>query len=239
MTSPLSPPPPVRTLPPRVYFALALVAFVFFVAWSRIAVPLNGRLHATDYAIAEYWHGWSAAHSHAWEMAVQLTDLGSIATLMILALMGSLWQMSKNQRTVALAWLGIVLGGAVLNGTVKQAFARDRPPEAWRDRAVLESNHSYPSGHSMGSAVGYGMLAYGLAIQQRRRSQRLVMGTFLAGLVLSIGFSRVYLRAHWFSDVVGGYALGLAWLGLGLGFLERYRRRPVPATAPPAAAPSP
>ena len=47
----------------------------------------------------------------------------------------------------------------------------------------------------------------------------------MIAIVLAVGFSRVYLRAHWFSDVVGGWSLGIAWLFLCLGWLERRRRR--------------
>jgi undecaprenyl-diphosphatase len=77
----------------------------------------------------------------------------------------------------------------------------------------------------MGCAIGYGMLAYALILPQRRRPRRLAALILMTALVLAIGFSRIYLRAHWFSDVVGGWTIGIAWLFLCLGWLERRRLR--------------
>src|SRR5437763_1234357 len=56
-----------------------------------------------------------------------------------------------------------------------------------------------------------------------RTKAAIVLG--LGAWAMSIGWSRVYLRAHWFSDVLGGFTLGLAWLSLGLGIVETWRRR--------------
>src|SRR5437764_987362 len=71
----------------------------------------------------------------------------------------------------------------------------------------------------------FGLLGYALILPQRRRPRRIVAINFMIAIILAIGFSRMYLRAHWFSDVVGGWSLGLAWLFLCLGWLERGRRR--------------
>jgi undecaprenyl-diphosphatase len=108
---------------------------------------------------------------------------------------------------------------------LKQSLDRSRPPLEWRDRAVRENNQSYPSGHSMGSSIGYGMLGYALARDQRRRRLRAVTSGFLFSLVAAIAFSRVYLRAHWFSDVVGGCLIGVTWLCFWLGWVEIRRLR--------------
>ena len=151
------------------------------------------------------------------------TDIGGIASMAMLAIMGAIWQTAIGHRTVALAWLAIMVGGAILNQGSKEIIGRRRPPEP--DRAVLERNASYPSGHSMTSAMAYGMLGYALILPQRRRPRRVAVLLLMAGLILAVGFSRMYLRAHWFSDVIGGWAMGLAWLFFCLGWLERRRLR--------------
>ena len=70
------------------------------------------------------------------------------------------------------------------------------------------------------------MLAYSLTLVERRRWLRYLTLAICAALVVAIGFSRIYLRAHWFSDVVAGWTVGLAWLFFCLGWLERRRRMP-------------
>src|SRR5262249_2092182 len=86
---------------------------------------------------------------------------------------------------------------------------------------AMETNPSFPSGHAMGATMGFGFLAYALCLGQTCRRRRLAIIAVLGALILGIGFSRIYLRAHWLSDVVGGFALGLAWLSVCIGFLER------------------
>jgi undecaprenyl-diphosphatase len=122
-------------------------------------------------------------------------------------------------------WLVVVLGGAGANQALKVFFDRDRPPEP--DRAVLERNKSYPSGHAMGSVIGYGMLCYVLVRQTRFSLRHVVLPVLFATLVGGIGLSRIYLRAHWFSDVIGGWAVGLCWVCFWLGCLE-WTRKPEP-----------
>jgi membrane-associated phospholipid phosphatase len=223
MAPPETPHVPVLP-PPRFFFAAALAAGLFFILWSYLVFNVPA-LPSFDERCAEFWYGWTRDHHALWGAMVFLTDIGGVASLTLLTVMGSIWQTAIRHRVLAGAWLAVVIGGGLIDAGAKSVFDRDRPPAALRDRAVLQTNESYPSGHSMGSAVGYGMLAYALILPQRRRPRRVVTLLFLTCLVLAIGFSRIFLRAHWFSDVVAGWTIGLAWLFLCIGLLERRRQR--------------
>lgn len=217
MTATSSPSPRTRAV---LLFIVSGVMAVFFAVWTWLAVG-EGPLFAFDLRCAEFWRihgvGWS------WQAMVFMTDLGSVATQSMVAIMAALWQFSHGRRVFGTIWFAVVLGGAVGNMLLKTSLDRPRPPEQWRDRAVLENNQSYPSGHAMGSTISYGMLAYALLRQTRFPLRRTVIGVFFVLLIGGIGFSRIYLRAHWFSDVIGGYAAGLCWLCFCLGWIERRR----------------
>jgi membrane-associated phospholipid phosphatase len=66
----------------------------------------------------------------------------------------------------------------------------------------------------MGSVIGYGTLAFVGVVLLRRRAAKVALVTVLVLLVLAIGFSRIYLRAHWLSDVAGAFAIGVFCLTL-------------------------
>ncbi len=215
-------PPHVPVLPPpKFFFGVSIGLTIFFLLWTWLVY--GDALPAFDLHCAQYWHDWSAEHRTVWGLMVFLTDIGGIASMAMLSIMGAIWQTSINHRRVALAWLAIMVGGAILNQGSKELFARKRPQPPLPDRAVMETNASYPSGHSMTSAIGYGMLGYALILPQRRRPRRVAALLLMAALMLAVGFSRIYLRAHWFSDVVAGWTMGLAWLFFCLGWLERRR----------------
>lgn len=119
--------------------------------------------------------------------------------------------------------IGVVgLGGHAVNVFMKWLFKRPRPEDPLLAETL--SHYGFPSGHSMSAIVFYGLLIYliwktGLALPYKY-----VVGFLLLLFCLLIGFSRVYLRVHFLSDVVAGYCIGFAWLVLStvlMGWLKR------------------
>ena len=99
-------------------------------------------------------------------------------------------------------------GAAVLDKVLKPLFARPRP--TLYPHLVPETNYSFPSGHAVGD-LAFAMalfLVVGTLIRGRWRS----LGYLSIGLALLIGASRPYLQVHYPSDVLAGWALGLAWV---------------------------
>lgn len=121
---------------------------------------------------------------------------------------------------LALIWILVLLVGELLNVELKNYIGRARPPY---HEAAHAFGYSFPSGHSMGAFIAYGMLAYllTLAIPPRRIRQAVMF--VLASIVLLVGFSRIYLGAHWLSDVLGGFAAGACWLGFSIAAIEMIR----------------
>ena len=129
-------------------------------------------------------------------------------------------------------WAAALLGGMALNGALKLAFHRPRP-ETQTD--FLESfSWSFPSGHAFESLIAYGMLAYLIVVEfeMQRPLRAVVIGACWA-IVIAIGISRLYLGVHYFSDVLGGFAVGGAWLSTCILALEAVRRRGTAARPTP------
>lgn len=114
-------------------------------------------------------------------------------------------------------------GGALLNLLLKYHFHRPRP--ALENPLVALSSFGFPSGHTMGATIFYGVLALSLSYSLHRRQQRLAVVCGAAVIVLMIGVSRMYLGAHYFTDVIGALAMGLAWLAFSWTGMETLRRR--------------
>jgi len=156
-----------------------------------------------------------------------VTHLGDNMVLAAVAALGVLWNLIRRKWWLAAAWAVIALGGQAINDGVKNWAQRERPPVAWRDPAVTTPprSFSFPSGHALGSTVIYGLLGYTMLLEAKRRLYVIMVMAEVALIVGAVGFSRVYLRVHWASDVMAGFLIGAAWLGLSLGLLESWRRR--------------
>jgi undecaprenyl-diphosphatase len=155
-----------------------------------------------------------------------ITQAGSIPAMIVLSLGIGLVLIVRGHRRLAVAAMLTALGGGLMLLVLKRGFDRERPGNPDR-KWVTEENESFPSGHSMGSVIGYGLLAYLLVlprVQQRRRTRAAIIVGLIA-LLLLIGFSRIYLRAHYFSDVVAGFAVGTVWLALFIVIHETVHRR--------------
>ncbi len=183
-----------------------------------------------DVTLFNWVHARATTAGYAIANAISL--LGSPVTLIILALGVGLLLAARRQWILLAGWLAAFAGGGLLDAVLKLVIRRPRPPYA---AAFLHhSSWGFPSGHAMGSLIGYGMLAYVLALLWiHRRSAQISVVLGAALLVVAIGLSRLYLGVHYFSDVVGGYAAGVLWLSACISGLEVARRWG--AALPPAA----
>jgi undecaprenyl-diphosphatase len=103
----------------------------------------------------------------------------------------------------------VVVGAQLLNNVLKDAFQRERPTPV--TGLISAQQFSFPSGHAMVSAAFYLFLAYMAWKLIRGRWQRALMVGGLVLLVLLIGISRLYLEAHYLTDVIAGYLAGVLW----------------------------
>lgn len=127
----------------------------------------------------------------------------------------------KNwKRAVEIAIIG--LGGFGINYCMKLSFQRLRPPHPLIDPL---NNFSFPSGHATSAFIFYGLLAYLLWKTALPRVAKWIGACVLIAFSLLIGFSRVYLRVHYASDVAAGFCVGFAWLLLCLYLMERLKKK--------------
>jgi undecaprenyl-diphosphatase len=89
------------------------------------------------------------------------------------------------------------------------------------------TNFSFPSGHAFMSVAFYGLLVIGAATCIKNKLQKPVTIIFFILLILTIGFSRIYLRVHYSTDVLAGFSLGTAWLILSLAVLDKLQARDI------------
>jgi len=143
------------------------------------------------------------------EAAVDITSLGGISVLGLFALiaLGLLLMLGKRLSAVILI-VGLV-GSVMLSEGLKAVFDRVRPPDIYQ--AVDTLNASFPSGHALLATTFY--LSVGVMLTRafpHRHLKAYAMGAAIL-IALLIGVTRVYLGAHWASDVLGGWSVGAAF----------------------------
>ncbi|RZJ41410.1 MAG: phosphatase PAP2 family protein, partial [Brevundimonas sp.] len=143
------------------------------------------------------------------EAAADLTSLGGISVLTLFAVIAFSFLLIQRKRLSALLLVVGLIGGVGLSEGLKALFERERPPIAYQ--AVETLNASFPSGHALLSTVFY--LTLGVMLTRafpQKRFKAFVLGSAVT-IALLIGLTRVYLGAHWASDVIAGWCAGAAW----------------------------
>jgi undecaprenyl-diphosphatase len=111
----------------------------------------------------------------------------------------------------------------LLNVLLKSAFHRERP--VLEQPLVVLHSYSFPSGHTMGATLLYGLAAVFAFYWVRSWPGRVWIVAAASCSTFLVGLSRVALGAHFLSDVLGAAAAGLAWLAVCVTSVETLRRR--------------
>lgn len=151
-----------------------------------------------------------------------ITFLGSSTFLLPAYILLIIFYLYQKQKRRAIEILLIGSLGILLNYLMKLFYHRTRPADPLI--SPLQS-FSFPSGHAMSAFIFYGLLIYlvwGLQIAPR---YKVLSAVFLVVVAFAVGFSRMYLRVHYPSDVIAGFCLGLAWICFAIWVLEKIKNK--------------
>lgn len=156
------------------------------------------------------------------DIMLKVSAMHGVRGMSLLVLVTALALLWKKYGFWLMVMLLAVPGGALLNVLMKQVFERARPQ---LDSPVLAlHDYSFPSGHTCASTLFYGVLAALLVSRTRSWRRRALACAMALGMVALVAFSRLYLGAHFLSDVLGGFAEGVAWLALCMTATHTYVR---------------
>lgn len=199
----------------RIWPALMLIAVVLFLLLAWVKGTSAGESFDRAVLSALQNQGESVVPlGPAWlrEAFRDLTALGSISVLALATLIGVAWLLLSGFWRISLLTAAVIAGGAAMSFLLKGYFSQPRPDLLSEPTQVFTS--SFPSSHAMASLVTWMTLAWLLALGRCDRTARgYLLGTAVL-ITLVAGCSRLYLGVHWPSDVLAGWAAGLAWLSL-------------------------
>lgn len=179
------------------------------IAWNVVSA---GALTDLDIQIAQWLHARNTpALTQCLLILTNLHDPLVISPVAALITCILIW---KKQWYATMVVVFVVQGGMLLNLLLKHLFQRARP--SFENPLITLTTYSFPSGHVVASTVFYGALAV-LLISRKHSPVRPVYLLLIAlVMIMSVAFSRLYLGAHYLSDVVAGFLVGVAWLTLCL-----------------------
>jgi undecaprenyl-diphosphatase len=136
-----------------------------------------------------------------------------------LAILFSIFFLVKRSwQELAMVVLGTV-GTTILFESLSNLIGRARPPtQIW----IILKIPGFPSGHALSVVTFFGLLAYLLVPKMRSAFGKGMVIAVAIILMLFVGFTRVFTAAHYFTDVLAGYAMGIAWFGVVYTLVERY-----------------
>jgi len=201
----------------RVQIVIVSIAFVSFLLIA-LDVLFDGLLTQFDQVLNRLSASW---HTPLYDsIFLSITKFGNLSSMLILSILVTLillWQ--KDRSSILYYWAGM-LGSGVLFSGIKEIFARGRPSNYIGE--LFQHGYSFPSGHATMS-MSFALLILYIFYPKVSSLYRSLLLLFVLISPVGIGFSRIYLGVHYFSDVSAGLVLGIFWIGTMLISFKRVR----------------
>lgn len=209
---------PYRGLAPLALITAAALVFAVLLVLVRLQWP---PLESADHGAAARINSLVAGDAPLVAAARAVTWLGSTGVLCAVIGAAAIVLAFRRRWRLAAYLLITGAGALVLDPVLKSLVGRLRPAVA--HPIAHGTGNSFPSGHSLGSVVCYGAI-FLVFLPAARGRWRTAFTAAIAVLVALIGISRILLGVHYLSDVLGGWALGITWLGITATAFELTRR---------------
>jgi membrane-associated phospholipid phosphatase len=196
-------------------FVVALSTFLFVA--RRVFVLRSTEF---DFSVFKFLEGYVSDRNSA--VMNSFTFLGKHDFLIPANLVLIAFFLLRKHKWYSIKVPAIALSSLGLMFVLKNLFNRPRPdiPLLYEAQGL-----SFPSGHALMSVTFYGLLIYIVfkMVENKRLKWSLIV--FLILLIILIGFSRIYLRVHYTTDVIAGYSIGFLWLVFAISVLNRMERQ--------------
>lgn len=199
--------------------AAAVVLAGYAIGWL-VAGPAEDPIESGfDFPVIEFFHEFRTEVLTDFMEAATVLG-GGPATVALLILGGIASFLVTRQPRWPIFFAGVIFGAYQSYTLIKRFVGRPRPTLSPLDELASKA---FPSGHAAAAAACFGALGY-FALRALPRPWSLVGGWVCGALILLIGLTRVYLGVHWPTDVIGGWALGIAWVAIVAAVVRPQRR---------------
>lgn len=217
-------------LSPEGEFGLHLtvgVALLVLAAWAFGALAMEvvegAAITVFDVELANWLHAHARNGGALTQAMLFVTHWHSTGGMLAMVALLGWWLYTRRAWYWLLALVATVPGGMLLNVLMKITFQRARP--SFDQPLVTLSTYSFPSGHTVAATLLYGFLAAYLTRHAHSWAQRAMVALLACLMVALVGASRMYLGAHYLTDILAAVAEGCAWLAVCITAVSTLRRR--------------
>lgn len=204
---------------------IALVLFIFALfSFGEIVEDLIDKetLFYLDFRIQGLVEG--VISPGATRFMVEITNLGGVYVVLITIGIIFVYLLHKRGWWDLFSFFLAAGLGEILLILLKVFFHRPRPAH----QLAMSHGYSFPSGHAFIATIVYGFLIYVTWRFLKSEALRFTISAMSTLLIVLVGISRIYLKVHWLTDVLGGYAAGLAWLVLSVIMVNTMKHMTAP-----------
>ena len=195
-----------------VYFLLIALLLFFMIAWTVFISEGRSMDEKVFIFLSRYTNGGNT------KLMIFISFLGNHTFLIPANLLLIIFFIVRKKRGLAIRVAIVAFSNLFFMSLLKRLFHRIRP-----DNPLIHgiTNFSFPSGHAFMSIAFYGFLIWyaGVSIDNKR-TERMIIALLLF-IILAIGFSRIYLRLHYTTDVLAGFCIGFAFLMIILWLTDK------------------